>query len=169
MRRRCPPDPKLPTHKHARSLSCSFGPPMLEAVTSVVCVCVCLCVCVYVSYLARVREVVSEEAASILPVKGPHITPLTALQRPKVANLHTKQVARLGGRALRVLDADGATQVVAHAQVHVLDVVGGVTVLDLAACGQRSAQAVGEGSQPIQFGSSAFALSISFAGLQALK
>eukprot|EP00967_Tisochrysis_lutea_P128381 scaffold219515_cov30-Tisochrysis_lutea.AAC.1 len=70
---------------------------------------------------------VSEEASSIVLVEGAREAPFVSFERAEVEYLNFEQVSRL-----RRLDRDGAAQVVHLGQVDMLDVIGGVIVLDLA-------------------------------------
>lgn len=68
------------------------------------------------------------ETHAVAPVKDAGEAPRPVLERLDVHDLDEEQVARLGA-----LDLEGPGEVVDAGEVHVLDVVGAVIVLDLAA------------------------------------
>jgi hypothetical protein len=87
--------------------------------------------------LGRLREVVRQEPAPVVPVEGPGEPPLVSREGPQVADLDHEKVARKSGLVLLVSHSDGAAQVVDLGQVDGLDVLGGVVVFDLSAWGRR--------------------------------
>jgi hypothetical protein len=69
---------------------------------------------------------ICKKAAAVLFGKGSSESPFVAIQGTKVENLHLEQVAWLGSR-----NRNRARQVMNLTQVHILDIVRRIIVLDL--------------------------------------
>jgi hypothetical protein len=83
--------------------------------------------------LGGLREVVREETAAVVAVKGAGEAPLIARERSQVAKLDHQEIAGLGRDAVGVSHLEGAAEVVHLGEVDKFDVIGRVIVLDLAA------------------------------------